>query len=100
MFINVSNNLPKTSYMKMVDVWLLFNLLYPFIVVLIHTYMDTLRNDEEREINHHGKTIQVNDENEDKTESNSSIKVTFFQFHLISQSIEGAASKCCPGFCQ
>ena len=29
MFINVSNNLPKTSYMKMVDVWLLFNLLLP-----------------------------------------------------------------------
>ena len=64
MFINVSNNLPKTSYMKMVDVWLLFNLLYPFIVVLIHTYMDTLRNDEEREINHHGKSIQINNDNE------------------------------------
>ena len=63
MFINVSNNLPKTSYMKMVDVWLLFNLLLPFIIVLLHTYMDTLRNDEEREINHHGKTIQVNEEN-------------------------------------
>ena len=47
--------------MKMVDVWLLFNLLYPFIVVLIHTYMDTLRNDEEREINHHGKAIQINE---------------------------------------
>ena len=45
--------------MKMVDAWLLFNLLYPFIVVLIHTYIDTLRNDEEREINHHGKTITV-----------------------------------------
>ena len=49
MFINVSNNLPKTSYMKMVDVWLLFNLLYPFIAVLIHTFMDTLRNDDKRE---------------------------------------------------
>ena len=46
MFINISNNLPKTSYMKMVDIWLLFNLIYPFSVVLIHTYMDTLRNDE------------------------------------------------------
>ena len=32
--------------MKMIDVWLLFNLLYPFLVVLIHTYMDTLRNEE------------------------------------------------------
>ena len=35
--------------MKMIDVWLLFNLLQPFIVVLTHTYMDTLRaeNDEQ-----------------------------------------------------
>ena len=49
MFINVSNNLPKTSYMKMMDVWLLFNLLYPFVVVLMHTYMDTLRKDDENE---------------------------------------------------
>ena len=43
MFINVSNNLPKTSYVKMIDVWLIFNLLLPFIEVLVHTYMDTLR---------------------------------------------------------
>ena len=39
--------------MKMVDAWLLFNLLYPFIEVLLHTYMDTLRKDEDKEINHH-----------------------------------------------
>ena len=65
MFINVSNSLPKTSYMKMVDAWLLFNLLYPFIVVLIHTYMDTLRSDDDREINHHGKTITIGDEIEE-----------------------------------
>ena len=46
-FIDVSNNLPKTSYMKMIDVWLLENLLLPFLVVLTHTYMDTLRVDED-----------------------------------------------------
>ena len=46
-FIDVSNNLPKTSYIKMVDIWLLFNLLLPFLVVLIHTRMDTLRMEEE-----------------------------------------------------
>ena len=46
-FIDVSNNLPKTSYMKMVDVWLLFSLLLPFTVVLTHTYMDTLRPEQE-----------------------------------------------------
>ena len=50
----------------MVDAWLLFNLLYPFIVVLIHTYMDTLRDDEDREVNHHGKTVSVNGESEEQ----------------------------------
>ena len=83
MFINVSNNLPKTSYMKMVDVWLLFNLLYPFIVVLIHTYMDTLRNDDEREINHHGKTIQVKDEIDEKQRTGSMIKVLLFFINTL-----------------
>ena len=64
MFINVSNNLPKTSYIKMIDIWLIFNLILPFIEVLIHTYMDTLRDDEEREINHHGRTRTINEDND------------------------------------
>ena len=64
MFINVSNNLPKTSYIKMMDVWLIFNLLLPFMEVLLHTYMDYLRNDDEREINHHGTTIKPNSDEE------------------------------------
>ena len=58
MFISVSNNLPKTSYIKMVDIWLIFNLLLPFMEVLVHTYMDLLRNDEEREVNHHGAAVK------------------------------------------
>ena len=86
MFINVSNNLPKTSYMKMVDVWLLFNLLYPFTVVLIHTYMDTLRNDEDREINHHGKTVTVNGETEEDDKNPSIIQVLTANFYLLDQS--------------
>ena len=76
MFINVSNNLPKTSYVKMIDIWLIFNLLPPFIEVLVHTYMDSLRqeqspslveniprNDDDREINHHGRPVEVGEDN-------------------------------------
>ena len=92
MFINVSNNLPKTSYMKMVDVWLLFNLLYPFIVVLIHTYMDTLRNDEDREINHHGKTIQVKDQN-DETGSITKVLPTNAALVSVNEKVELEAQK-------
>ena len=66
MFINVSNNLPKTAYIKMIDIWLLFNLIKPFNDILVTTYMDYLKVDDEREINHHGVPRTVgNDENGD-----------------------------------
>lgn len=54
----------------MVDIWLIFNLMIPFILVLVHTYIDTLRNEmvlndgEGREINHHGKSVTVIKERE------------------------------------
>ena len=64
MFISVSNNLPNTAYVKMIDIWLIFNLLMPFILVLLHTYMDSLRTESSdegdgRTINHHGKAVKV-----------------------------------------
>ena len=34
MFVSVSDNLPKTSYIKMVDIWLVTTLCIPFIEVL------------------------------------------------------------------
>ena len=43
LFINVSNSLPPTSYLKMIDVYLIFSLLIPFVEVLLHTLMDSLR---------------------------------------------------------
>ena len=67
----------------MMDVWLLFNLLYPFAVVLVHTYMDTLRNDDEREFNHHGKTMKVGEDGKatEKDESESNVvKVNMFVY--------------------
>ena len=38
MFIAVSENLPKTSYIKMVDIWLIFNLMIPFFEVTIEIH--------------------------------------------------------------
>ena len=65
MFINVSNNLPKTAYIKMIDIWLLFNLIKPFNDILVTTYMDSLRVDDEREINHHGVARTVGNEDDE-----------------------------------
>ena len=55
MFISISNNLPKTAYIKMMDAWLLFNLSKPFIDIILQTYMEYLRvDDTDRVINKHG----------------------------------------------
>ena len=43
LFISVSNSLPKTSYIKMIDIWLLFVLNIPFVEVILHTTIDMLR---------------------------------------------------------
>jgi hypothetical protein len=44
-FIGISNSLPKTSYIKMIDIWLIFNLFIPFCEVILHTFIDSLRSD-------------------------------------------------------
>ena len=44
MFVGLSQTLPKTSYIKMVDIWLIFNLLIPFVEVLIHI-LEVKRNE-------------------------------------------------------
>ena len=38
MFISISSSLPVTSYVKMIDIWLLFSLMVPFVEVLLHTW--------------------------------------------------------------
>ena len=40
MFISVSNNLPKTSYVKMIDIWLIFCLVVPFLEVILRTAIE------------------------------------------------------------
>ena len=46
MFIAVSETLPKTSYIKMVDIWLIFNLMIPFFEVcfsLVDIFLNLIR---------------------------------------------------------
>ena len=110
MFINVSNQLPKTSYIKMIDVWLIFNLILPFSEVLLHTYkvmithekiillatsvQDYLR-DEKREVNHHGRVRKLDadgneveddgDEEAPKVLENNWVGESGMQLDLISR---------------
>ena len=60
LFISVSNSLPKTSYLKLIDLWLIFVLCVPFMEVLLHTIVDAYRIEEKdrqsrvRSTKHHG----------------------------------------------
>ena len=65
MFVSVAGSLPQTSNVKMIEVWLLSCLMVPFTEVLLQVYMDTLRGDEDREINHHGTVRKVGEEADD-----------------------------------
>ncbi len=67
LFISISERLPKTNYIKMMDVWCIFNLFVPFAEVVINTYMDSLREEQDRLVNHHGRTINVGAYNIGKT---------------------------------
>ena len=43
MFISVVAGLPVTSYIKMIEMWLLFNLTIPFVDVLLTCIIDNMR---------------------------------------------------------
>ncbi len=42
LFVSTSASLPKTSYMKMIDIWMIFCFLLPFFVVILHTIIEYL----------------------------------------------------------
>ena len=42
-FIGVIQSLPVTEYIKMVDVWMLFMMFYPFLIVSLYTIKEVLK---------------------------------------------------------
>ena len=51
--------LPPTSYIRMVDIWLIFSILIPFLEVSIITFKEFNNVDDSIAINHHGRMIEV-----------------------------------------
>ena len=43
LFISVLDSMPRTSYIKMIDIWLIFCLLIPLAEVLFHAMVDKFR---------------------------------------------------------
>ena len=79
LFISVSGALPQTAYIKMVDIWLIFAQMIPWIEVLVHTCIDLMRSEGEegREVNHHGKSIIVGGEAANEKEEEEAYKELF-----------------------
>jgi len=48
-FVGLSDSLPKTSNIKMVDVWMLFSLVLPFLDVVLQTYSYLLSQGDEKD---------------------------------------------------
>ena len=40
LFAQVSDNLPKTSYLKLMDVWFLFSITYSFLIIIQHVFIE------------------------------------------------------------
>ena len=47
LYQSASSSLPKTAYVKMIDTWLIFGLVVPFIIFLILTLIEMLNDDDE-----------------------------------------------------
>ena len=45
-FISVAQSLPKSSNVKMVDIWMIFSLMIPFVEVILQVALDYIRRRE------------------------------------------------------
>ena len=105
LFISVSSSLPQTAYVKMVDLWLIFAQVVPWIEVLLHTLIDWMRTEdegEEREINHHGRTITVGGKQDTDSKPNvEEVKLMGCHvpphFHQVKSDPEGSSNMDRPG---
>jgi hypothetical protein len=61
--------LPPTSYVRMVDIWLICGQLIPFVEVMLLTLRE-LYEDQEELINHHGESRRISSAKTTMVESN------------------------------
>lgn len=42
-FIGISKDLPITGYIKMIDVWMIFTISYPFLEIVLHALKEVCK---------------------------------------------------------
>ena len=49
-FLGLSQSLPVTSYIKMIDIWMLFTMTIPFLEVVLHTTNEVFKQPRENRV--------------------------------------------------
>ena len=73
LFIGISNTLPRTSYIKMIDIWLLISLIIPFLEIILHTMLNKLHNENDNEVTLFQET-NLRKEQMDQNENRNNVK--------------------------
>ena len=78
---SVMAKLPATSYVRMVDIWLIFTQLYPFLEVVLYTIIE-LYNEEEV-TNHHGFKKDIPEEQRHVVHVHHVFSTSYYIFLII-----------------
>ena len=49
--MGISDSLPMTGYIKMIDIWMIFTISYPFTVITLHCLKEVVEDRGNRRIN-------------------------------------------------
>ena len=71
-FLGLSQSVPVTSYIKMVDIWMLFTMTIPFLEVVYHTSIEMFKQSE-------ADVVRVIPESEEDEMTNNNMKVAILR---------------------
>ena len=79
-FLGLSQSLPVTSYIKMIDIWMLFTMTIPFLEVVLHTTQEVYKNKIKLHIVPETRVdvvkVKSGEENEEEAKTNNTMKLT------------------------
>ena len=74
-FLGLSQGLQVTSYIKMIDIWMLFTMTVPFMEVVFHTTNEVFKRPRASQMDV-VKVLSANDQDEDETKKHWSMILT------------------------
>ena len=71
--MGLSESLPVTSYIKMINIWMLFTMIIPFLEVVLHTTHEVFKNKRTSNIVPETSVLNVKSGKEEKKEEEAKI---------------------------